>query len=152
MTYLVTKTYPHSLGLSACFRQPDATSHCHDPHGYPLSFTLTFAARELDENNWVIDFGGLKKVKQFLVDTFDHRTVLAETDPALHDFQVLYRKWGFKEILTLPSVGCESFAAFVAASTQVILRDTLTAGLKRGLTLVSVECREHEGNSATFLV
>ena len=150
MTFFVTKTYPHSLGLSACFRQPYADSHCRDPHGYPLSFELIFAAEELNDNNWVIDFGGLKGVKQFLVDTFDHRTVLAANDPALHDLQIVYRKHGFKEILVLPGVGCERFAQYVAVMVEHILSAELQAGEHRGLRLVSVECREHAGNSATY--
>lgn len=151
MTFMVTKTYPHSLGLSCCFRQPGAKSHCRDPHGYPLSFELKFIADVLDDDNWVIDFGGLKEVKAFLVDTFDHRTALAMHDPALPDFQELYAKHGFREILVLPSVGCESFALFVWQSVNSILTPTLFANRHRGLQFVSVECREHEGNSATYI-
>lgn len=151
MTFMVTKTYPHSLGLSCCFRQPGAKSHCRDPHGYPLSFELKFIADDLDDDNWVIDFGGLKEVKAFLVDTFDHRTALAENDPALTDFQELYAKHGFREILVLPSVGCESFAMFVWQKVYEILRPVIIANHNRGLQFVSVECREHEGNSATYI-
>lgn len=150
--HIITKTYPHSMGLSSCFRQPNAQSHCRDPHGYPLSFELKFASRSLDENNWVLDFGGLKPVKQMLIDTFDHRTILAQDDPALPDFQVLYRKWGFKEILVLPYVGCEGFAGYVAKKVQEIMAPVFKANEHRSLTLISVECREHEGNSATVLL
>jgi 6-pyruvoyltetrahydropterin/6-carboxytetrahydropterin synthase len=42
--HFVKKTYGHELGLSACFRQHRAKSHCRFLHGYPLSFTFTFAA------------------------------------------------------------------------------------------------------------
>jgi 6-pyruvoyltetrahydropterin/6-carboxytetrahydropterin synthase len=149
---MITKTYPHSLGLSCCFRQPEATSHCRDPHGYPLEFELKFVARELDENNWVLDFGGLKPVKQMLIDTFDHRTILADDDPALYDFQILYRKYGFREIFMLPAVGCEAFATYVANEVTDILSPVFTANAHRGLALVSVECREHAGNSATYFL
>src|SRR5690348_11761994 len=112
----VTKTYGHDCGFSAVFRQPYATSHCCDPHGYALAFSLTFACEddEVDENGWVIDFGGLKPVKQFLADSFDHRLVLAATDPAIPDFQALYKKHGFAPPLILAEgVGCENFATFV---------------------------------------
>ena len=44
--FMVTKHYPHSLGLSACFRQPRADSHCNQLHGYPLAFTFKFAAED----------------------------------------------------------------------------------------------------------
>ena len=38
-------------------------------HGYSLQFKFTFEARELDERNWVVDFGGLKPLKAWLEDT-----------------------------------------------------------------------------------
>ena len=152
MISAIAKTYPHSLGLSCCFRQPFAESHCRDPHGYALSFELEFAAHTLDKNNWVLDFGGLKPVKQFLIDTFDHRTALSRSDPALADFEALYAKWGFKDILVLNRVGCEGFAAYVAENVTRILAPVLAANEHRGLCLVSVECREHEGNSATVIL
>ncbi len=149
--YFVTKTYDHNLGLSACFRQPMATSHCKDPHGYPLSFKLTFSAHTLDRDNWVIDFGGLKPIKQWLVDNFDHRMILAEHDPFLEDFQALYAKCGFTPILVLPFVGCEGFAKFVYDKVDAWLGDSMPLECDiRGLRLTSVEVREHGANSAIY--
>ena len=55
-----TKTYGHNIGLSAVFRQLHADSHCRFLHGYSLQFKFTFGCDELDEKNWVVDFGGLK--------------------------------------------------------------------------------------------
>lgn len=149
--YRVTKTYGHNLGLSAMFRQPGAKSHCRDPHGYPLEFRLIFEASTLDENNWVIDFGGLKEVKAWLVDNFDHRTLLADNDPAGPDFIQLYAKHGFRLPVFLPFVGCEGFARYVYNYVARWLGDAhRTAVEKRGLRLVSVEVREHAGNSAIY--
>lgn len=149
--YYVTKTYDHNLGLSACFRQHRAESHCRDPHGYPLSFKLKFAAGILDGNNWVVDFGGLKPVKAWLVANFDHRTVLAEDDPALHDFIDLYDKYGFARPLVIPFVGCEGFAKFVYSYVNDWLRANMMDDIKqRGLKVVSVEVREHSANSAIY--
>ena len=151
MAYQVTKTYDHNLGMSACFRQPQAKSHCRDPHGYPLAFKLTFEAHTLNLDHWVIDFGGLKPVKQWLIDTFDHKTILAADDPALEDFRALYAKHGFAPILTLPFVGCEGFAKFVYEYVDFWLGDTMPLDCDiRGLKLVSVEVREHAGNSAIY--
>lgn len=149
--FYVDKTYGHQLGLSACFRQPFAKSHCRDPHGYPLAFRLKFGAQVLDSNNWTIDFGSLKPVKQMLCDSFDHRTVLAQDDPALSDFCLLYNKWGFAPPLVLPFVGCEGFAKYVFDWTENWLRENHADCIaKRGLFLKSVECREHGANSATY--
>ena len=54
------------LELGSCaFRQPRAShSHCRFVHGYKLSAKFWFEAKELDENNWVVDFGGLKDFKK----------------------------------------------------------------------------------------
>jgi len=79
--YLSTKTFGHELGLSAAFRQWKADSHCRFLHGYALAVKFTFAAEELDVRNWVVDFGGLKGLKQILEDTFDHKTLVASDDP-----------------------------------------------------------------------
>lgn len=149
--YSVTKTYDHNLGLAATFRQPKALSHCCNPHGYPLSFKLTFSAHTLDRDNWVLDFGGLKDIKAWLVENFDHRMVLAEHDPFLEDFQALYAKCGFTPILVLPFVGCEGFAKFVYDKVDAWLGDKhfLECDI-RGLRLASVEVREHGANSAIY--
>lgn len=149
--FLVTKTYGHDLGLSACFRQWRAThSHCRFLHGYALSFELIFAADTLDQHNWVIDFGGLKKVKAFLVDHFDHKLAIAADDPQLDALTEL-AGLDLADPLVLPFVGCEGFAAFVYGWVDDWMRDNHSdAMLARGLRLVSVEVREHCGNSATY--
>lgn len=151
--YQVTKTYGHELGLSACFRQWRAQSHCRFLHGYPLSFTLVFQAAHLNEQNWVIDFGGLKTIREWLKDTFDHKLVLASDDPQLHRLMDLGRDWekdGLEkvaDVLVLPAVGCEAFAFEVFKYVKQWLVDN---NHSPRVQLVSVECREHGGNSAIY--
>ena len=90
--YYSTKTYNHSIGLSAVFRQPHADhSHCKYLHGYSLGFKFTFGCSELDNKNWAVDFGGLKPLKQWLEHMFDHKVVLDQADPHLDDFKLLVR-------------------------------------------------------------
>ena len=81
--YFSTKTYGHNIGLSACFRQPNAHSHCKFLHGYSLQFKFTFGCEHLDERNWVVDFGCFKRngVKDWFKNQFDHTTCIAEDDP-----------------------------------------------------------------------
>ena len=150
--YKSTKSYGHQLGLSACFRQWRALSHCRLLHGYPLAFKFTFGADELDENNWVMDFGGLSHVKKFLVDTFDHKLVIAADDPQrqrLENLGAIYHDCSspVADVLVLPSTGCEAFAAYVFAYVECWLKD---AGHAPRVRLISVECREHGGNSAIY--
>ena len=105
-----TKHYGHNIGLSAVFRQPNADhSHCHLLHGYSLAFTFTFACKELDNKNWVVDFGGLKQLKAWLEDSFDHKIVVDKNDPALITIIDLEAR-GLAEVRVFDGVGAEKFA------------------------------------------
>lgn len=168
MAYRVTKTYSHELGLSACFRQHRATSHCRFLHGYALSFKFVFEADTLDENNWVIDFGSLKPLKQWLCDTFDHKLLVAEDDPDGYWLKQLGGiRWSqdstndvayepgheeLADVLVVPRVGCEAFARMAwsyAQSTLPELNRTARDFPPR-VRLVEVECREHGANGASY--
>jgi 6-pyruvoyltetrahydropterin/6-carboxytetrahydropterin synthase len=146
MNYYSTKNYGHERGLSACFRQPHANhSHCRFLHGYSLGFKFTFGASELDERNWVVDFGGLKTLKKWLDDTFDHKVVLDINDPALEDFRRLEDR-GLAELTLLDGVGVEKFAEHAFNHAQKVV-GVLTDGR---CWVESVECAEHGSNSAIF--
>ena len=152
MSYFSEKTYGHELGLSACFRQWRAKhSHCRFLHGYALSFRLLFTAEELDDRNWVVDFGGLKPVKQFLQDTFDHKLAVAQDDPAIDEICALAGVDAADPIV-LPAVGCEQFSKYVYDWVANWLNTNYEPGcyIDRGVRLVEVECREHGANSATY--
>jgi len=143
-----TKTYTHEVGLSSCFRQWRAESHCRLLHGYALSFKFTFEATELDERNWVVDFGSLKSLKGLLEDAFDHKLVVAEDDPKIEDLLNL-GTLGLADVRVLPRVGCEAFAEAVAMVTQIWLADN---GYGKRVKLLSVECCEHGANSAIYVL
>lgn len=146
--HYVTKTYGHELGLSAAFRQHRATSHCRFIHGYPLSFKYTLGALTLCPNNWVMDFGGFKQVKQHLVDTYDHKMLIAEDDPHLDELAAL-AGLGLCDPIIVPFVGCEGFAQQEFDWFNHWLEyNHLDDIADRGLRLLSVEVREHAGNSA----
>ena len=81
--FLSGKTYTHSTGHSCAFRQWRADSHCNLIHGYALQFELQFGSVALDDKNWVVDFGGLKELKEWLKHMFDHTYLVAEDDPEL---------------------------------------------------------------------
>jgi 6-pyruvoyltetrahydropterin/6-carboxytetrahydropterin synthase len=142
-----TKTFGHDLGLSAAFRQWRADSHCKYLHGYALAFTLTFEADDLDNRNWVMDFGGLKEVKDLITAIFDHKTLVAIDDPELTRFEALADAKVI-DLVVVQATGCEAFAAQVYRMTQMWLN---RAGHAPRVRLVSVECREHGANSAIFM-
>jgi 6-pyruvoyltetrahydropterin/6-carboxytetrahydropterin synthase len=146
MSYYSTKTYGHNIGLSACFRQPNADhSHCSLLHGYSLQFKFTFAANELDNKNWVVDFGGLKPLKVWLEDNFDHKVVLTDTDPHLNDFYELEEK-GLAALTILDGVGVERFAYHAWKKADSLVREMTD----NRCWCVEVECAEHGANSAIY--
>ena len=146
MPYYSTKTYGHNIGLSAVFRQPNADhSHCHLLHGYSLGFKFTFACDHLDDKNWAVDFGGLKPIKAWLEDSFDHKTAIDRADPHMDTFLELEKK-DLIDLRVFDGVGAEKFAqhAFEFA-------DTLIKERTDGRCWVhSVECAEHGANSAIY--
>jgi 6-pyruvoyltetrahydropterin/6-carboxytetrahydropterin synthase len=143
--YRSTKTYDHSEGLSCCFRQWRAQSHCRLIHGYALAFAFTFATADLDERNWCFDFGGLKPVKNWLKHMFDHTMLAAEDDPELPRFIEL-QKCGLVELRVLPAVGCEATAKYVFEYVQAFVHEHTNGRV----WLESAEVREHAGNSALY--
>jgi len=144
--YRSTKSYDHSEGLSCCFRQWRAAhSHCKLVHGYALAFKFVFAAHRLDERNWCFDFGGLKPVRAWLHEMFDHTMIVAAYDPHLARLQDLDRE-GLAKVKVLPAVGCEAVAKHVFDHVAKYV----SAESGGRVWLESVEVREHGGNSAIY--
>ncbi len=147
-----TKTYGNDRGLSCAFRQWRAThSHCSLIHGYSLGFKLVFECESLDERNWVMDFGGLKKFKNWLEDMFDHKLVIAKDDPKLEELKKLEEQ-GLAEIRIVNSVGAERFAEMAwHKMTEILIQQVEdNSSLNPTVKVKSVECFEHGANSAIF--
>jgi 6-pyruvoyltetrahydropterin/6-carboxytetrahydropterin synthase len=131
---------------SAAFRQWLADSHCNQNHGYGITVRFTFGADTLDDKNWVIDFGSLKPIKQWIEETFDHRTLVSEDDPQREWYEEGARR-GILTPVFIPAVGCEKFAELIYEYTDRWLDET---GNKPRVWIDSVEVLEHSGNSAIF--
>jgi len=144
--FISTKTYGHEVGLSCCFRQWKTDSHCKYLHGYALAVTLEFEAMMLDDRNWVVDFGGLKAIKEALADQFDHKCLVAYDDPLYKDFEQM-DNWGIIQMRGVTATGCEAFAYLVGQYAQGWLKGN---GYTPRVRLRSVEVREHGANSAIW--
>lgn len=144
--YISTKTYGHNIGLSCCFRQWKAESHCRFLHGYSLEIRIEFIAVDLDRYGWVVDFGGLKSFKGWLETTFDHKMLVAEDDP---DREILMglAEYGIADIVMVGATGCEAFAQMIFECAQVWLKDN---GYSPRVEVRQVEVREHGANSAIY--
>ena len=145
-------------GFSTCFRQWKAEgTHCRFLHGYGIYFILRFGG-ELDERNWVWDFGGFKRAKtkikwdgkefspkDWFEFMFDHTTVIAEDDPELDSFKELANK-GIIQLRIVPKVGCEIFAKLVFDVISEFLQKETNGRVK----LLECSCHENERNSASY--
>tara|TARA_R110002124_G_scaffold88932_8_gene227836 strand:- start:314 stop:949 length:636 start_codon:yes stop_codon:yes gene_type:complete len=130
---------------STAFRQPRAESHCKFIHGYQLKAEITFACNELDENNWVFDFGALKNLKQIFNNHFDHTLVVSSDDPEIELLKQLNDK-GIAQLRVMTGgVGIERFAEWCFRSA-----DTFVEEATEGRVWVqSVTVYEHDNNFAS---
>ena len=150
--YLSTKTYGNDRGFSCCFRQWRAKhSHCSLLHGYSLGFKLVFECDSLDERNWVMDFGGLKELKDWLEDHFDHTIVVSKDDPEIGQLRALEKR-GLAKVKVFDNVGSEKFAEEVFKQMTIIIERSKfqKKALNPTVRVKSVEVFEHDANSAIY--
>ena len=143
MRYISTKIIP--MGSTA-FRQWRADSHCKLIHGYRLQCKLWFTAEELDDKNWIYDFGGCKEIKNILEKQYDHTTVVAADDPELDIFKLLSEKGMIDLRIAEKGVGIERTAEWVYENANKFV----TEQTNNRVRIVKVEVWEHEGNSAIY--
>jgi len=104
-----TKTFHF---LPCAHRQWRDEGHCKFVHGYDRSVHLVFECSELDDKMWVMDFGGLKPIKAWLEDLFDHTLLINEDDPELEFFQEMEKR-DLCRLRVMPNVGMEGSAKYV---------------------------------------
>ena len=146
-----TKLYD---GFSTVFRQWRAdTTHCKFLHGYAVSFRVTFAG-ELDSNNWVFDFGGLKRAKnkidgmnpkEWLDYMFDHTTIIAKDDPLMWWFTEADAE-GLIQLRVLENTGAERFAQYLYQKLNAFVQ----AETDNRVRVTQVEFMENGKNSAIY--
>ena len=140
--YTSTKKF---TGFPCTHRQWRAESHCRFVHGYSREFYFEFACNERTVEGWVVDFGGLKDVKQLLEYTFDHTFLTASDDPELGTWRQLDSR-GIIQLRILPNPSMEGTAEWVYQQVDKMVRNS-TQG-RAWVTLVEV--RENEKNSAIY--
>ena len=141
-------------GFSTVFRQWKAEdTHCRFLHGYGISFKIWFEG-DLDERNWVWDFGGMKRAngnidgmspKAWMDYMFDHTVIVAIDDPALETFREM-DKQGFIQLREVEAVGAEKFAEFLFKKLNPFIEEETQGRVK----ITKVEFREHAKNSAIY--
>ena len=141
-------------GFSCCFRQWKATTtHCQYLHGYGVSFKVWFEG-DLDERNWVWDFGGMKRAKtkidgkspkEWMDYMFDHTVIVAEDDPYVNTLLQLDNA-NIAQVWIVPATGAEKFAEFIFNKLNPFVQEETNGRVKVG----QVEFMEHGKNSAIY--
>ena len=149
--FVSTKVYD---GFSTVFRQWKAeTTHCKYLHGYGISFKVWFEG-ELDERNWVWDFGSAKRSKtlidgktpkEWMSFMFDHTFLVAEDDPFVESFLKM-AEHGVAQVRVIPATGAEKFAEFIFNKLSPFIQEETDGRVK----VIRVEFREHGKNSAIY--
>ena len=141
-------------GFSTVFRQWKAEgTHCKFLHGYGISFRVWFEG-ELDERNWVWDFGGMKRAKgnidgmnpkAWMDYMFDHTTIVATDDPGIGGFRTM-NELGIIQLRELEAVGAEQFAKYIYDKLNIFVQEETNSRV----SVVRVEFMEHAKNTAIY--
>jgi len=141
-------------GFSTVFRQWKAEgTHCKFLHGYGVSFRVWFEG-ELDERNWVFDFGGMKRAKgnidgknpkEWMDYMFDHTTIVATDDPGIGGFRTM-NELGIIQLREIEAVGAEQFAKYVFEKLNTFIQEETNSRV----SVVRVEFMEHSKNTAIY--
>ena len=126
-------------------RQPFHPGHCSRIHGHNWAIRLTFAAKETDQNGFVVDFGDLKYIKTWIDENLDHACAISSKDPHLARME----KWneeGLIQLLVIPDASCEGLAKHLFQTFDPMVRDR-TSGRA---WITSIELQEDSKNSATY--
>jgi len=142
-------------GFSTVFRQHSAeNTHCRFLHGYGISFKVYFEG-DLDERNWVWDFGGMKRAKT-LIDgkspkewmdfMFDHTFIVAADDPFLESFKRMAEA-GVAQVRVIPATGAEKFAEYIFNK----LNEFVSKETESRVKVIKVKFMEHGKNAAYYV-
>ena len=141
-------------GFSTVFRQWKAEgTHCRFLHGYGVSFRVWFEG-ELDERNWVFDFGGMKRAKgnidgknpkEWMDYMFDHTTIVATDDPGIGGFRTM-NELGIIQLREIEAVGAEQFAKYIFEKLNTFVQEETNSRV----SVVRVEFMEHSKNTAIY--
>ena len=140
--------------FSTVFRQWKAeNTHCRFLHGYGISFKVYFEG-ELDERNWVWDFGGMKRAKT-LIDgkqpkawmdyMFDHTVIVAKDDPGMGGWRTM-DELGIIQLRIIEATGAEKFSEYIYNK----LNEFVKTETDNRVRVTKVKFMEHGKNAAYY--
>ena len=125
-------------------RQHTHDGHCAMIHGHNWSLTITFGCRVPDENGFVVDFGKLKYLKQWINEHLDHACLFNESDPLRE--QIMSGAPAAWKTYIVPNCSCEGLAQHLYETFDPMVRQETS---DRAFIL-SIEVIEDSKNAATY--
>ena len=129
-------------GYPCCHRQWKDDGHCSFLHGYDRWVEIEWEG-ERDERGWVVDFGALKEIKEWLEHMYDHTTLVGPDDPFLDTFRALNDNKVIDLRVTDPTM--EGMSQLVAQKVDAWTRTNAPHA-----SVMRVECWENEKNAAVW--
>lgn len=139
----------HRNWKAACNLNRDST-WCSYIHGYSRYVEFTFEG-ELDEKQWVFDYGYFKEERKWIESQWDHKVLIASDDPelpllrSLHDKRLIdinvmdvSKGWG---------PGIEGSCKFLFDNIQPSVWDKT----QDRVNITKIQIWEHEFNSSMFI-
>lgn len=136
-----TKTY---RDIPFAHRQHRHKGHCAYLHGHNWSLRLTFACTRPDKNGFVVDFGKLKYIKDWIEENLDHACLLNKEDA---EGQTLLREHSdlFKPYI-LPDCSSEG----IAYHLHGVFNNMVQKATNNRVRITTVEVQEDSKNAATY--
>lgn len=125
-------------------RQHHHDGHCALIHGHNWGITLSFACRETDANGFVIDFGKLKYLKDWIDQHLDHACLFNEGDPATE--RLLAAAGDLFKTYILPNCSSEGLAQHLHGIFDAMVRKETDDRA----WIIEVEIEEDSKNSASY--
>jgi len=150
--YVSTKEYVDAFPVA--YRQwraddkPGPVPGCNKIHGYAFSMKFYFGTNDLDVRNWVVDYGSLGPLKEFLQSQFDHTLLVASDDPHIDWYREANNR-GIAKVIELPNLGCECLAQMLYDYVnEVFIPETFGKVDAERVWCFRVEVRETQSNMA----
>jgi 6-pyruvoyltetrahydropterin/6-carboxytetrahydropterin synthase len=139
--FTCSKTY---TDIPFAHRQHRHGGHCALVHGHNWRLRFTFACERLDENAFVVDFGQLRYIREWIDRTLDHACLFNADDP-LREALVAAAPGAWKPPV-VENCSAEGIAKFVFETVDPMVREHTASRA----WLESVEVSEDSRNSARY--
>ena len=136
------KTYAE---IPFAHRQHRHAGHCARIHGHSWSLSLTFACAELDRHGFVVDFGGLRFLREWIDAYLDHACVLSADDLELA--WVRSKDGSVFKLLVVANASAEGIAQHLHATLDPMVR----AQTEGRAWIAEVELHEDSRNSVRYV-